>query len=117
MRREKKAVLNRAAPATGRVHTPPIAVTREALAGGESNAVRHRIALAPRKRLSRSLRGRIPAPVNAVRAMHGPARPRTRERAGVSGDTTPTADTVGGVSVESGLVQGVHFGLWFVVQD
>jgi len=109
-------VLNRAAPATGRVHTPPIAVTREALAGGESNAVRHRIALAPRKRLSRSLRGRIPAPVNAVRAMHGPARPRTRERAGVSGDTAPTADAVGGVFVGAGFVQGLHGLFRFGVQ-
>ena len=106
-------MLNRAAPATRRVHTPPAAVTREALAGGESNAVGHRIALAPRKRLSRCLRGRIPAPVNAVRAMHGPGRPRTRERAGVRWYAAPTAGAVGGVFVGSGFVQGLH-GLFLV---
>ena len=106
-------MLNRAAPATGRVNAPPTAIAREARAGGESNAVGNRIALAPRKRLSRGLRGRVTAPVNAVRAMHSPARPRTRERAGVSGDTAPTADAVGGVFVGAGFVQGLH-GLFLV---
>jgi len=109
--------LNRAASAAWRVLTPPTAIAREARAGGESNAVGNRIALAPRKRLSRGLRGRVTAPVNAVRAMHSPARPRTRERAGVSGDTAPTADAVGGVFVQSGgwFCLGLHGFVWFGV--
>lgn len=45
--------------------------------------------------------------------MHSPARPRTRERAGVRWYAAPTAGAVGGVFVGSGFVQGLH-GLFLV---
>ena len=49
--------------------------------------------------------------------MDSPARPRTRERAGVRWYAAPTAGAVGGVFIGAGFVQGVHFGLWFVFTD